>query len=44
LMRDEAGARLAKRHASLSLRALREQGATPAELLARFQTKPMGPP
>ncbi len=43
LMRDEDGIRLAKRHASLSLRALREQGATPAELLARFQTKLEGP-
>ncbi len=34
LVLDEAGARLAKRHESLSLRALREQGRDPAELLA----------
>jgi glutamyl-tRNA synthetase len=33
LIRDHAGVRLAKRHDALSLRALREQGRTPAELL-----------
>jgi glutamyl-tRNA synthetase len=31
-MTDAAGVRLAKRHAALSLRHLREQGRTPAEL------------
>ena len=35
LMKDEHGARLAKRHDSLSLRALRSQGITPEILLAR---------
>jgi glutamyl/glutaminyl-tRNA synthetase len=33
---DESGRRLAKRHASLSLRALRESGADPEELRKRF--------
>jgi glutamyl/glutaminyl-tRNA synthetase len=33
LVRDEAGLRLAKRHDALSLRALREQTGTPAEVL-----------
>jgi glutamyl/glutaminyl-tRNA synthetase len=33
LVRDEAGARLAKRHDALSLRALREQGHTPQDVL-----------
>jgi glutamyl-tRNA synthetase len=33
LIRDEAGARLAKRHDALSLRALREQGYTPQDVL-----------
>ena len=37
LMNDENGVRLAKRHDSLSLRALREQGVTPASLLEKFQ-------
>ena len=32
LVLDEQGQRLAKRHAALSLRALREQGATPSQL------------
>jgi glutamyl-tRNA synthetase len=32
LVRDESGRRMAKRHASLSLRALREQGRQPPEL------------
>lgn len=36
LMRDEAGTRLAKRHDALSLRTLREQGLTPAQLRERF--------
>ena len=36
LMRDSAGVRLAKRHDALSLRALREQGWTPARILASF--------
>ena len=33
LLRDESGTRLAKRHDALSLRALREQGRTPGEVL-----------
>ena len=33
LMRDESGARLAKRHDALSIRRLRQAGATPAEVL-----------
>jgi glutamyl-tRNA synthetase len=36
LMHNEAGVRLAKRHDALSLRALRESGSTPAEVIARF--------
>jgi glutamyl/glutaminyl-tRNA synthetase len=36
LMRDAAGIRLAKRHDALSLRTLRAQGLTPAQVLARF--------
>ena len=36
LMRDEAGMRLAKRHDALSLRALREAGCMPAEVIARL--------
>ena len=36
LMRDATGARLAKRHDALALRTLREQGLTPADILARF--------
>lgn len=36
LLRDEGNQRLAKRHDALSLRRLREQGADPAELRARF--------
>ncbi len=35
LVRDEAGARLAKRHDALSLRTLREQGLTPEQVLAK---------
>ena len=37
LLRDASGVRLAKRHDALSLRALRQQGLTPAEVLARLQ-------
>jgi glutamyl-tRNA synthetase len=36
-MLDEAGIRLAKRHDALSLRALREQGMTPTELIQKFR-------
>ncbi len=36
LMLDEHGERLAKRHDALSLRTLREQGVTPAEILSKF--------
>jgi glutamyl-Q tRNA(Asp) synthetase len=36
LVTDEHGVRLAKRHDALSLRALREAGATPGELLSRL--------
>jgi len=36
LMLDEKGDRLAKRHDSLSLRTLREQGVTPAEIISKF--------
>lgn len=36
LMRDEMGARLAKRHDALSLRSLRNAGFTPAEVIARL--------
>lgn len=36
LLTDDAGVRLAKRHDALSLRALRAQGVTPAEILAKF--------
>lgn len=36
LMRDARGERLAKRHDALSLRSLRIQGVTPAEIVARF--------
>ncbi|HLZ92360.1 MAG TPA: tRNA glutamyl-Q(34) synthetase GluQRS [Candidatus Acidoferrum sp.] len=37
LLRDERNVRLAKRHAALSLRILREQGAKPRDLQDRFQ-------
>ncbi len=37
LMVDAAGQRLAKRHDALSLRALRDQGAMAADLVARFR-------
>lgn len=36
LVRDETGQRLAKRHASLSLRALRASGVTPEQVRARW--------
>jgi glutamyl-tRNA synthetase len=36
LMNDAQGVRLAKRHDALSLRTLREQGATPEQVRARF--------
>ena len=36
LMHDESGERLAKRHDSLSLRALREQGKSPEDLRAEW--------
>ena len=35
LLRDASGVRLAKRHDALSLRALREHGLTPAQVLSR---------
>jgi glutamyl-tRNA synthetase len=35
LLRDELGVRLAKRHDALSLRALREQGCTPEQVLTQ---------
>ena len=38
LIRDESGKRLAKRHAALSLRALRESGVTPDEIRQRHRT------
>jgi glutamyl-tRNA synthetase len=43
LMHDEAGVRLAKRHDALSLRALREAGCTPAEVIARLNVGPLAP-
>ncbi|HSU19864.1 MAG TPA: glutamate--tRNA ligase family protein, partial [Acidobacteriaceae bacterium] len=39
LMRDAAGVRLAKRHDALSLRALRQQGLTPEDVIARFSVE-----
>lgn len=36
LLRDEKGERLAKRHDSLSLRSLRAQGVTPAQIIESF--------
>ena len=36
LLRDENGVRLAKRHDALALRTLREQGLTPADVIAMF--------
>ncbi len=40
LMNDARGERLAKRHDALSLRTLREQGVTPAEIIAKFAAQP----
>ena len=37
LLRDVNGQRLAKRHDALSLRALRESGRDPADLIAEFE-------
>ncbi len=42
LVTDGQGRRLAKRHASLSLRALREAGVTPEELRERFRADTSG--
>jgi glutamyl-tRNA synthetase len=39
LVVDESGKRLAKRHGSLSLRALRERGAVPGELRTRYENE-----
>ncbi len=39
LMSDEHGQRLAKRHDALSLRALRERGVTPDEIVRDFETR-----
>jgi glutamyl-tRNA synthetase len=39
LMRDEAGARLAKRHDALSLRALRERGVTPESIRRGWESQ-----
>jgi glutamyl-tRNA synthetase len=39
LVVDESGKRLAKRHGSLSLRALRERGALPEDLRSRYLRK-----
>jgi glutamyl-tRNA synthetase len=43
LMRDHRGVRLAKRHDALSLRALREAGHSPAEVIARLGVEPAMP-
>ncbi len=40
LVRDASGQRLAKRHDALSLRALRESGATPEQVIAGFHLQP----
>ena len=40
LVRDETGTRLAKRHDALSLRALREHGHTPEQVLAMCDSVP----
>ncbi len=39
LMRDDSGERLAKRHDALSLRALREKGATPESILRGWESE-----
>ncbi len=41
LMNDASGQRLAKRHDALSLRTLRAQGVTPAEILGKFVGEPV---
>jgi glutamyl/glutaminyl-tRNA synthetase len=38
LMKDDHGVRLAKRHDALSLRALRERGVSPEEIICQFST------
>jgi glutamyl-tRNA synthetase len=38
-MRDDAGERLAKRHDALSLRALRERGASPESILRVWEAE-----
>jgi len=43
LLADDQGRRLAKRHAALSLRVLRAQGAAPADIIARFGSTPTLP-
>lgn len=43
LLRDERGIRLAKRHDALALRTLREQGLTPADVLARIAVQSIAP-
>jgi glutamyl-tRNA synthetase len=40
LMRDDSGIRLAKRHDALSLRALRQAGLNPADVINRFKAPP----
>ncbi len=40
LMLDASGQRLAKRHDALSLRTMREQGLSPADVLSRFNPPP----
>ncbi len=40
LMRDDSGVRLAKRHDALSLRALRQAGLSPADVIRRFNAGP----
>jgi glutamyl-tRNA synthetase len=37
LMKDDRGARLAKRHDALALRTLRQQGTSPAEVFQKFK-------
>jgi glutamyl/glutaminyl-tRNA synthetase len=43
LMAGDNGVRLAKRHDALSLRTLRAQGVTPAEILKKFNSETMKP-
>jgi len=42
LITDDSGERLAKRHDSLSLRSLREQGTTPIDVVKQFDSNRMG--